>query len=583
MNKKMKIKLLSTLGLVVLMALPAIAQTSISGITRTTGQAIAIQPPPSLANGRLENDTRAFVFLESENHALESPLNVDIVDPGFYDDDSDLTAATIPAGTVINSYLVHVDPSMRFAEVPLPRGINGGITFAEDIVGLIVRTSRLEDSTAELGAPRTLYQDLSGLEFTLVNLGPEDEVTFEGNRRVLRFEFRNYIEMDHMRVITSSESISRSNNNGSGSGNGNNNGNNNGSTNTDEAPNARNESVSVREDRSITIDVLDNDTDADDNLRRSSLRVTDAPSDGQTSINSSTREITYTPDNNFTGTDSFEYEVCDTTDLCDTARVTVTVTSESTTNNNNSGSGSSNRTSQGELTFRTLLPEADDCTFFDEARIDILPGNRDNVIRLDDETGYTPVAILSSEDFPAPNCVDVSTILFGPDSDADIAAISCGVINVNFDPWKDVICDFKTTDLGFSTDDTMAQLTADTIENDQIDQSGAVMVVGERRIKNFIEPRDGRNLSVAVKAQKIGKSLFVLSQGVGISTTQVQLFNTKGQLVLNARSDGALLRVNLKAPNGSALANGVYVYLVTNFDDEGNVIARTLKKIAIVR
>ena len=42
---------------------------------------------------------------------------------------------------------------------------------------------------------------------------------------------------------------------------------------------------------------------------------------------------------------------------------------------------------------------------------------------LDDEFGFTPVAILSTQDFKAPNCVDVSTAFFGPTGN-ELGAVS---------------------------------------------------------------------------------------------------------------------------------------------------------------
>ena len=348
-----------------------------------------------------------------------------------------------------------------------------------------------------------------------------------------------------------------------------------GSTNNNNtnAPNARNDSVTTNENRSVTIDVLDNDTDSNNNIQRSSLRVTSSPDDGTTSINSSTREITYDPDNNFRGTDSFQYEICDTSDLCDRATVTVTVRSTGSNNGSSGGSG-------GNLTLRTLLPEADDCSDSDDARIDIVPGNRENEIRMDDETGFTPVAILSTRDFPAPNCVDVSTVTFGP-SGNEAEARSCGVVNVNFDRWDDVVCDFKTSDLMFNTDDDTGTLEADTIDGDFIDESDDVSVLMNRRPKNFIPARG--NSSLAVKAQQFGSSLFLIAQEAGIASLKIQVFNAQGQNVFRSASEGRLLRWDLRSAAGQALANGVYIYVVTALDSDGNVVGSSIHKIGLIR
>jgi CSLREA domain-containing protein len=90
-----------------------------------------------------------------------------------------------------------------------------------------------------------------------------------------------------------------------------------------DAPNAADDSATVAEDSgATTIDVLDNDTDADgDGLVVSS--VTD-PANGTAVDNDS--DVSYTPAPNFCGTDTFDYTVSDGNGGIDTATVTVTVT-----------------------------------------------------------------------------------------------------------------------------------------------------------------------------------------------------------------------------------------------------------------
>ena len=92
-----------------------------------------------------------------------------------------------------------------------------------------------------------------------------------------------------------------------------------GSENT--GPVATADSGSTDEDTTVTIDVLDNDSDPDGDL----LQLVDAGdgANGTTEVNADDT-VTYTPEAGFTGTDSFEYTVSDG-DLTDTAQVTVTV------------------------------------------------------------------------------------------------------------------------------------------------------------------------------------------------------------------------------------------------------------------
>ncbi len=98
-----------------------------------------------------------------------------------------------------------------------------------------------------------------------------------------------------------------------------------------EPPDAVDDSDTTDEDTTVTIDVLDNDSDPEGDLDDTSVTVTGGPSNGSTSVNPD-GSIDYTPDADFFGTDSFTYQVCDTTPiplgpLCSTATVDVTVNS----------------------------------------------------------------------------------------------------------------------------------------------------------------------------------------------------------------------------------------------------------------
>ncbi len=85
----------------------------------------------------------------------------------------------------------------------------------------------------------------------------------------------------------------------------------------------------------VTIDVVANDFDFNDNLDTSSVTTVGVlpPGNGSvTAIDPNTGEVTYLPNGGFTGVDSFEYIICDLTALCDTALVTITIINEDCTN-----------------------------------------------------------------------------------------------------------------------------------------------------------------------------------------------------------------------------------------------------------
>ncbi len=74
----------------------------------------------------------------------------------------------------------------------------------------------------------------------------------------------------------------------------------------------------------VTIPVRNNDTDPDGDVL--TITTTTPPANGTIVVDAATGQIVYTPNPNFTGTDQFTYTVCDPTNQCDQARVTVNVT-----------------------------------------------------------------------------------------------------------------------------------------------------------------------------------------------------------------------------------------------------------------
>ena len=91
-------------------------------------------------------------------------------------------------------------------------------------------------------------------------------------------------------------------------------------------PVAENDVVSTAEDTPVTIDVLLNDSDADNNtLTVTSIVGGSGPMHGNVTIQSGGEDVLYVPDADFCGTDEFSYEVSDGQSGTDTASVTLTV------------------------------------------------------------------------------------------------------------------------------------------------------------------------------------------------------------------------------------------------------------------
>jgi len=88
-------------------------------------------------------------------------------------------------------------------------------------------------------------------------------------------------------------------------------------------PVAGNDTATTQEDNAVTIDVRANDSDADGDAL--TVTVATAPANGSAVV--SNGSIVYTPTVNWHGTDSFTYQVCDPSNACATATVSVTVQS----------------------------------------------------------------------------------------------------------------------------------------------------------------------------------------------------------------------------------------------------------------
>lgn len=130
----------------------AIPVVSFAEIVSTSGAVVEITPPPSVRPDQLESDTQIFAFEEQQSVTLASAVSVDITQPGTYDDSSDLTPGTIPAGTTVSSHFLHADAPGPCVDPTL----EGTVVFDADIIGIIVTPSNL-NSSDHLGAPGTEY------------------------------------------------------------------------------------------------------------------------------------------------------------------------------------------------------------------------------------------------------------------------------------------------------------------------------------------------------------------------------------------------------------------------------------------
>jgi gliding motility-associated-like protein len=78
--------------------------------------------------------------------------------------------------------------------------------------------------------------------------------------------------------------------------------------------------------KETVIPVLENDTDPQNSLKPASLKITSSPFNGTAYVDYTNYTIRYRPNSGFSGNEIFEYEICNTDNLCDNAKVFVLVT-----------------------------------------------------------------------------------------------------------------------------------------------------------------------------------------------------------------------------------------------------------------
>jgi PKD repeat protein len=164
------------------------------GIASGSGNIQVIAPPASVLNGATEHATDVLAFSERQGVTLASGIRTDIQTPGIYDQTSDLTTMTIPAGTVVDSHYLQSD-----------RAVGGTtlrqftITFTTDILGVVVTAGKLGDSDV-LGAPGTVYGGTDrGLGFAG---GAQTDIVVLSDQRTMQGTWQTTTGVDSVRVIT---------------------------------------------------------------------------------------------------------------------------------------------------------------------------------------------------------------------------------------------------------------------------------------------------------------------------------------------------------------------------------------------
>lgn len=162
-------------------------------------------PPASIRTNDLESNSRIVLFREQADALVPSSIGVDITGqnlPGFYHrfGTNDLHPGQIPAGSRVDSYLLHQDTIGTHA-------MSGTIVFPRDVVAIIVRSQTLF-STDGLGAQvtGTVYpQGSNGDRGLERHNATYDAVMLLPDRRTMEIHLRTADDannLDEIRVLT---------------------------------------------------------------------------------------------------------------------------------------------------------------------------------------------------------------------------------------------------------------------------------------------------------------------------------------------------------------------------------------------
>jgi len=183
-----------------------------SGVLQATGLMKFVSPGPDFVPGLYENSEHILVFLERSHVRLNSDLEVNVTEPGQYVRVRRKDKHPVTAGQTIRCYLLQLDPIGEFTRAESDEArVIGQITFDRPILGLIGKTSLLNQTDKLLGHPLGNYGETRrGIEPSRPEHLPDsgrDIVTLSRDRRTLSLDLSASSAVDQIRVIVSESAV----------------------------------------------------------------------------------------------------------------------------------------------------------------------------------------------------------------------------------------------------------------------------------------------------------------------------------------------------------------------------------------
>ena len=170
-----------------------------SGIERST-DAFRIVPPWPPQQRFVRSDEDIFIVPEGHVATLLSPLRVNVSTEGMYSGEDQLTVSDIPVGQRIRSFTLFFHPEKTRPRQP-QRQVNGSITFASPVLGLIVLHEELQASARRFVrvGPRDIRESQ---QLELTGDLDSDVVTLSDDRRTVTLKLTSPARFaELMRII----------------------------------------------------------------------------------------------------------------------------------------------------------------------------------------------------------------------------------------------------------------------------------------------------------------------------------------------------------------------------------------------
>ena len=180
-----------------LAGIPALA----SIVSITGGQTILLTGQQDFSKRGLKSNTEIYLEQEQESFVLNTNLHLDVTVPGTYNKDNFAFSTTnLPAGTVVDSYILHAQPND--AKIYETNGV-ATLSFDREIIGVIVDITSLTNSDHVVGNPANTYDPPpNGRNFSVTE--HTDTFTLSSDRRSLSIDAM-YVGpgwADQIRIIT---------------------------------------------------------------------------------------------------------------------------------------------------------------------------------------------------------------------------------------------------------------------------------------------------------------------------------------------------------------------------------------------